>query len=74
MHILLSRTIVNALLLLTQWVDLGCVGVHYSLYGERALIRIGDQPPLDKNGRTLLILHNRVSIIPNLLCNEFLIQ
>ena len=36
MFILLSRIIDNELFLLTQRVDLGCVGVHYSLWQTRS--------------------------------------
>ena len=32
MHISLSHTICSVRFLLTQWVDLGCVGVYYSLW------------------------------------------
>ena len=58
MCILLSRIIYNELFLLTQRVDLGCVGVHCGLaraYGKRILIRICDQPPLSMHDHLLTV-------------------
>ena len=48
MRVKLSCTISNVLFQLTQWVELGCGGVHYSLYGEHHLIKLKnrDQPLL----------------------------
>ena len=34
------------IILLTQRIDLSCVGIYVATYGKRALIRNCDQPPL----------------------------